>query len=198
MADVGRDVAQHLPLRTGQHQIVPASSRFDALRQIVETRTRLDTTRFPQRSFLPSIPYLSSQHFGTGGTYTRRAQIELRYQGFYPSVQLLCHRSETVTPQASLLCRVRPVHVHAYGWPLSAMQGLAADHDDQAIYSFHEGESRTNILRAIQVLTVHQQSAAAQDSLALPEASQGFPLTCGDWDIGGTNGVQLHPERGTG
>src|SRR5581483_7705835 len=48
-AHMNGDLAQHPFLRLGQHQLVPARRRRDALRQLVELRARLRPAGFPER-----------------------------------------------------------------------------------------------------------------------------------------------------
>ena len=71
---------KHEPLRIGNHQVIPARRRYEALGEVVEPGARAHAGRLPELLRQPVAARRRRQHLGGDAADGGRAQVELADQ----------------------------------------------------------------------------------------------------------------------
>ncbi len=203
LPQVGRDVSQGPHLRLRQDEVVPGGDGLDALCQIIQARARLRAAGLPQQTAgdgrLALFPGGAAQHRGGGRLNPIEAKAELRDHLIQLPVRSSRRGAQGPLPEGPLLPGMGLVDIQANGWPLTRSERVAARREDPAVHALQEREQRdhqTWVVRAVQIIGIHQQGTAGQHDLALPQAKHGFSLGRRGRNVGGSNHIQGGSQRG--
>ena len=199
LAHVYGDFLEDLLLRLGQDQISPARLGLDALGQPVEPRPRLHPAGLPERG--AQVAGLRAvQRSGASRTDRAAVKIELRAEDFHAAVQARRRRAQVAPPHEPLLLGRRLHDVESDHRSLQAVAPRAPAHDqDSADFLQHTVERR--LAAGVGVVTVagfDQQTRAAQDRFALPQAEKRVQLGGMDRQSARRDRVEIETELSAG
>src|SRR4029450_4370935 len=138
------------------------------------------------------------QDCSAGGTHALQTQVKLCDNGIHLAIQMWGSGVQHSVPQTPLLLGGGPGHVQTDRRALPEAEWFATGYYQQSAYVFQEGKGRTGAFRMVEIITVNQQYAVAQNRLTFPQTTQDFALGYGPRDVASPQAIHLHPQCPTG